>query len=97
MSAWEDLPSKLSLTTGDNINYYKDVDHPFELSVQVCSLLGQSEVERKTFLRGCKKGGYIVRLPPSELVCHKRWKVSPFVKCEKILPLLCFFIRLPYI
>ena len=36
------------------------------MSVQVYSLLGQTEEEKKAFFRGCKKGGGgdIVRLPP---------------------------------
>ena len=50
------------------------------------------ERERKVFLRGCKKGGHIVRLPTGALGCHKRWKVSHFVKFEIILPL--FFLLL---
>ena len=60
----------------------------FQLSVQVCSLLGQNEGERKACFEGCKKEGYIVKLPPRALGCHKRWKVSPFVKFEIVLPLL---------
>ena len=64
----------------------------FQLSVQVCPLLDQSEGYRKVFLWGCKMGGYIVRLPPRALGCHKRWKVSAFVKFEIILPLLCFLL-----
>ena len=39
----------------------------------------------------------VLKLPrlvvtPGALGCHKRWKVSPFVKFEKILPLLCFLL-----
>ena len=52
----------------------------FQLSVQVYSLLGQTEGERKAFLGGCKKGDHIVRLPPRALGCHKRWKSLSF--CE---------------
>ena len=35
-------------------------------------LLGQTEGERKAFLRGSKKWGHIVRLPPRALGFHKR-------------------------
>ena len=65
------------------------------MRVQVYSLLGQTEGERKmqkTFFGGCKKRSHIVRLPPRALGCHKRWKTSPFVKFEIILPLLCFLL-----
>ena len=44
----------------------------FQLSVQVYSLLGQTEEERKAFFGGFKKGGRIVRLPQRALGCHKR-------------------------
>ena len=50
----------------------------FQLSFQVCSLLGQSEGERKASFGGCKKEGNIVRLVSRTVGCHKRWKVSPF-------------------
>ena len=57
-----DLSSKLSLTCGDNVKYYKSVDHPvpiqicelsFQLSVQVCFLFGETEQEKKAFFGGC--------------------------------------------
>ena len=43
----------------------------FQLTVQVYSLLGQTEEERKAFFGGSKKVGRIVRLPPRALGCHK--------------------------
>ena len=43
----------------------------FQLSIQLCSLLRQSEWEGKTFFSGCKKEGNIVRLPSRALGCHK--------------------------
>ena len=72
-------------------NFQKQISKlPFQLSVQVYSLLGQTEGERKVFSGGCKKkGGCIVRLSPRALCCHKKWKVYPFVKFEIIVPLLC--------
>ena len=64
----------------------------FQLSFQVCSLFGQNEGEWKAFFRDCKKGAHVVKLTPRALGCHERWKVSPFVKFEIILPLLCFLL-----
>ena len=57
----------------------KNREHPgnklnklcFQLSVQVYSLLDQTEEERKVFLGGFKKRGHIVRLPPRAFGCHK--------------------------
>ena len=73
-----DLSSKLSFTCGGNVNYYNSVHHPIPicgnrkhqisklsilLSVQIYSLLGKTERERKAFFEGCKKRDHIVRLP----------------------------------
>ena len=44
------------------------------MSVQVYSLLGQTEEEKKAFFRGCKKGGHIVRLPQRAVGCLKARK-----------------------
>ena len=44
----------------------------FQLSVQVYSLLGQIEGERKALFEECKKGNHIVRLSPRALGYHKR-------------------------
>ena len=44
----------------------------FQLSVQIYSLLGQTEGESKVFFAGCKKGDYIVRLSPGALGSQKR-------------------------
>ena len=43
----------------------------FQLNVEVCSLLGQSEGERKAFFEGCKKKGHIMRLPTRALGCSE--------------------------
>ena len=64
----------------------------FRLSVQVYSLFGQTQGEREAFFEGCNMGGHIVGLPPKALVCQRDEKVSPFVKFEIILPLLCFLL-----
>ena len=47
----------------------------FQLSVQIYSLLGQTEVRRggeKGLFGGCKKEDHNVRLSPRALGCHKR-------------------------
>ena len=82
-----DLSSKLYLTCKANVNYSKRVHHPnptlpvgirntqklsFQLSVQVFSLVGQSEGETKAFFEGWKKGEQIVRLPPRSLGSRRR-------------------------
>ena len=61
----------------------------FQLSFQIYSLLSQTEGERKAFFGGCKRD-HIVRLSKEHLVVMRNEKVSPFVKFEIILPLLCF-------
>ena len=40
----------------------------FQLIVEVCSLFGQSERERKVFFGGCKKWDQIVRLYPTKSI-----------------------------
>ena len=51
--------------------------------------------ERKAFLGGSKKGSCIVRLPPrAHLVVIREEQISPFVKFEIILHLLCFLLYL---
>ena len=62
------------------------------MSVQVYSLFEQTEGERKAFLEGARRGATFVRLPPRHLVVIRDEKVSPFVKFEKILPILCFLL-----
>ena len=69
--------SKLPLTCGGNVDYYKSVYHPistlavgvgnrqaifktisklsFQLSVQVCPLLGQNDGGRKDFLKDARR------------------------------------------
>ena len=65
----------------------------FQVSAQVYSLLAQTEGERKVFFEGRKKKGeHIMRLPPEYLAVTRDEKVSPFVKFEVILPLLCFLL-----
>ena len=66
------------------------------MSVQVYSLLDQTEGERKTLFGGYKKGSHIVILPSRALACHKRWKSLSFGEIwnNPIPPF--FFIRPPY-
>ena len=93
-SAYHPIPT-LPVRKGNIRQFKKQISKiSFQLSVQVCSLLGKSEGEKKTFLGGCKKGagGQIMRFHPRVLDCHKRWTISPFLKLEIILPLLCFLL-----
>ena len=58
------LPLGIRITQ-DIQGYPKQISKfSFQLSVQVCSLLSQSEGERKALFGGCKKEGHIVRLLP---------------------------------
>ena len=75
-----DLSSKLSLIYGSNVNHYESLHHPlsilpvaigklsFQISVQVYSLLSQTEGERKRL----QKEGGIMTLPSTALGCYKR-------------------------
>ena len=64
----------------------------FQLSFQIYSLLAQTEGERKTFFgwRVQKGGPHCEIIPKSTWLSWEVKKVSPFVKFEIILPLLCF-------
>ena len=67
----------------------------FQLSIQVYSLLGQTEGEMKIFLEGARKrarGAYCAHYLQEHLVVIRDWKVSPFVKFEIILPLFFFLL-----
>ena len=43
-----------------------------QLSLQIYSLLAQTEGERKAIFGGCKKGNHIVGLSPRAPGCHER-------------------------
>ena len=62
------------------------------MSVQVYSLLAQTEGERKAFLEGSKKGAALGDYPREYLVVIRDEKLSPFVKFEIILLLFCFLL-----
>ena len=64
----------------------------FIWGVQVYSLLGQTEGERKAFL-GSKKGVTLWDYCQENLVVIREEKVCPFVKFE-IIHLLCFLLHL---
>ena len=65
----------------------------FQLRVRIYSLLGQTEGEMKA--EGCKRGATLGDCPQEHLLVIRDEKVSPFVKFEIILPLLCFLLDLP--
>ena len=105
-----DLSYELSLTCGVNVNYYKSVHHPIPTrenrehpgnfqNKSVCSAL--SWVSRCIlFLAKLKVTGgpflHIVRLPPSALGCHKRWKSLSFCEIWNNPTPTLFFVRPPY-
>ena len=64
------------IPTSDNSKYPKNeiskLCFCFQLSVQIHSLLGQTE--------GCKKGSHIVRLPQRATGCQKKWNSLSFCK-----------------
>ena len=63
----------------------------FQLSFQIYSLLAQTEGERKAFFwKGERNGTTLRDYSQDHLVDITDEKVSPFVKFEVILPLLCF-------
>ena len=64
----------------------------FQLGVQVYSLLAQAEGERKAFLRGARRRTALWDYLQEYLVVIRDEKVSPFVKFEIILLLLCFLL-----
>ena len=66
------------------------------MSVQVYSLLGQTEEEKKAFFRGCKKGGgggHCEITPKEQLAVLRQEKLSSVMTFKIILPLL---FRPPY-
>ena len=63
----------------------------FQLSVQVNSLLDQTEEERKTFLEGARRGATLWDYSQEYLVVISDEKVSPFVKFEIIPPSFVFY------
>ena len=65
----------------------------FQLSVQIYSLLGQTEGERKALFGGYKKGTTLWDYHQEHLVVIRNEKVSTFAKFETILPLLCILLE----
>ena len=66
------------------------------MSVQVDSLLGQAEGEKKAFFGGCKKEDLIVRLPLRAFGFIRARKCLSFCKIgNKFTPSLTF-IRVPH-
>ena len=89
-----DLSSKLSLTCGVNVNYYKSVHHPIPTqhpgnfqNKSVSSLF--NSVSRYIMSRGARRGNAFWDYSQAYLVVIKDEKVCPFVKFEIILPLPC--------
>ena len=109
-----DLSSKLSLTYGGNVNYYKSVHHPipklwlweqgtscqfskqisklsFQWSVQIYSVLGQTQGERRPFLENARSGTTLWDYPQEHLAAIRDEEISPFVKFKISYPSFVFY------
>ena len=98
------LSYKLSLTCGGNVNYYKSVHHPiptrgnmehpgnFQNKSVSSPFNWLSRGEEGLFLKGARRGATLWDYPQEHLVAMRDEKVSPFVKFERILSLLCFLL-----
>ena len=66
----------------------------FQMSLQVCSLLGQTEGKRNVFLWSVQgRGGAAGDYPQEHLVATIDKKISSYVKFENIPHLLCYLIN----
>ena len=94
-----DLSSKLSVTCGGNMNYYKSNQHPcnfqnksvsspFNWVCRYILLLAKLKEKGKPFLEGARSGVTLWDYPQEHLVTIRDENVSPFVKFEIILSLL---------
>ena len=97
-----DLSFELSLTCGDNGEFYKSVYHP----IPTCE--NKEHPENKSVssafnwvsryilflakLKSARREATLQDYPQEHLVVIRDEKVSPFVKFEIILPLLCFLL-----
>ena len=80
-------------TSGNSKN--KLVRSPFNWVSKYVLFLAKVKARRRPFLEGARRGGgggQIMRFHPRVLDCEKRWTISPFLKLEIILPLLCFLL-----
>ena len=95
-----DLSSKLSLTCGGNVNYYKSVHHPHPGNFQNKSVnspfswmssyilfLAKLKRRGRPFLEDARRGTTLWDFSQEHLVVIWDKKVSPFVKFEVIIPL----------
>ena len=65
----------------------------FKLNLRIYFLLAQTERERKTFFwKGARRGSTSQDYPQEHLVVIRDKKVSPFLRFEIILTLLCFLL-----
>ena len=68
----------------------KSVNSPFNWVSRYILFLPKLKGKEKPFLEGAKRGTTLWDYPQEHLVVMRDEKVSPFVKFEIILPLLCF-------
>ena len=98
-----DLSYELSLTCGGNVNHYKSVHHPIPTRENRKHPGNfQNKSARSAFnwvsryillsakLKGVRGETTLQDYPQEHLVVKRDEKVSPFVRFEIILPLLCF-------
>ena len=70
----------------------KSVSSPFNWVPRYILFLPKLKGRGRPFLRGARKGATLWDYPQEYLVVIRDEKVSPFVKFEIILPLLCFLL-----
>ena len=62
------------------------------MSVQVYSLLVETEGEKNTFFGECKEEGHSVRLPPRTIGCYKRRKSLSFREIRNNLAFIFYLL-----
>ena len=70
----------------------KSVSFPFNWASRYILFLPKLRGRGRLFLRGARRGTALWYYPQEYLVVIRDEKVSPFVKFEIILPLLCFLL-----
>ena len=70
----------------------KSVSFPFNWASRYILFLPKLKGRGRLFLRGARRGTALWYYPQEYLVVIRDEKVSPFVKFETILPVLCFLL-----
>ena len=72
----------------------KSVSSPFSWMSSYILFLAKLKRRGRSFLEGARRGAPLWDYPQEHLVVIRDEKVSPFVKFEIILPLLCVLLKL---